>query len=100
MIKHHKLDERQFPDLLEIKEASAAHYFISRTSKGHANKDYMPVGKVEDLFNGKPSMLIDLCINLIKRGLNHQAKGIFLRNKLESLPQCAELAKDLSVFEY
>lgn len=43
----------------------------------------MPLHKIEDLFTHKRRMLIELAFSLLRRGLQNQAVGVYLRHNLE-----------------
>jgi hypothetical protein len=57
----------------------------------------MPLHKVEDLFTGLPNMLVMLTEALLKKKRFHEAKGVWLRHKLNQ--HAPHLKKSLE-FEY
>jgi hypothetical protein len=48
----------------------------------------MPLHKIEDLFTNNTRMLLELVQSLLRRGMNNQAVGVYLRHSLEE--QCPE----------
>ena len=51
----------------------------------------MPLHKIEDLFTDNHRMLIELAQSLLRRGLQNQAVGVYLRHNLEE--HCPESLK-------
>ena len=59
----------------------------------------MPLNKVEDLFEGKHRMLINLVESLLRKKSVHQAGGVWRRNKLEEHAS-EELVEQMKLYPY
>ena len=77
------MDPTDFPELIAISENNSARYFIMRAFKPANDPLFMHLYKVEEMFEGKPMMLESLIFDLLKKGQDQQAKGIWLRNEGE-----------------
>jgi hypothetical protein len=90
-VKDYKLNPEDFPELQAIISRNSSCYFIGRAFRTPSHADYMPLHKIEDLFTDNTRMLIELAQSLLKRGLQNQAVGVYLRHNLEE--HCPESLK-------
>jgi hypothetical protein len=67
-VNDYKLNLEDFPDLLVILDSISANYFISKAYKKANDPEYIPLWKVEDLFYGHKTMLVDLIKSMMKKG--------------------------------
>jgi hypothetical protein len=91
LLKDFNFKYEDFPKLKEIEENSSANYFIARAFLDPTDADHMTIYKVEELFSGNKKMLLELSRVLIARNKPHQAKGMWLRNKLHTHPKSKEI---------
>lgn len=52
-----------------ILETITANYFISKGYKKVNDPEYIPLWKVEQLFDGQKTMLVELVKSMMKKGL-------------------------------
>lgn len=83
LVKDYKLNPEDFPELQAIISRNSSSYFIGRAFRAPSHADYMPLHKIEDLFTNNSRMLLELVQSLLRRGLNNQAVGVYLRHSLE-----------------
>jgi hypothetical protein len=69
LVVQFKLDPYQFPELIKISEANSGNYFISRGFRAPTDSQYLPLYKVEELFEGKPTMLEDYIRILLRKNM-------------------------------
>jgi hypothetical protein len=100
-VKDYKLNPEDFPELSNLLDKSCGNHFIGRAFRHPSNADYLPLSKIEDLFNNKPRMLIQLVEELYKKGNNHhEAKGVWLRHNLwEYAPHELRVKMDQIVYD-
>ena len=80
LVVQYKLDPYQFPEMIRISEMNSGNYFISRGLRDPTDSQYFPLYKVEELFEGKTSMLEQYIKILLGKNMCNQAKGVYLRN--------------------
>lgn len=90
-VKDYKLNPEDFPELQAIISRNSSCYFIGRAFRQPSHADYMPLHKIEDLFTDNHRMLIELAQSLLRRGMQNQAVGVYLRHSLEE--HCPESLK-------
>lgn len=88
LVKDYKLNPEDFPELQAIISRNSSSYFIGRAFRAPSHADYMPLHKIEDLFTNNARMLLELVQSLLRRGMNNQAVGVYLRHSLEE--QCPD----------
>jgi len=77
LVKDYKLNPEDFPELQTIIARNSSFYFIGRAFRKPSHSDYLPLHKIEDLFDGNHRMLIELVQQLLKKGMTHQAIGVY-----------------------
>lgn len=77
MVKDFKLNPEDFPELQTIVTRNTSNFFISRSFRAPGHPDYLPLYKIEDLFEGNIRMLVDLVRQLLKKGMLNQAVGVY-----------------------
>jgi hypothetical protein len=101
LIDELKLNINDFPDILERIQKQTMRYHLRCYTNGEYGRDYKPLWKVEDIFEGFESMLIYLCEDLAFKKdekLKKYAKAIALRNNVyEHLRE--ETRKKLDAYE-
>lgn len=88
-----------FPELQSIIARNSSCYFISRAFRARNHSEFLPLHKIEDLFQGNTRMLVDLCQTLLKRNMDQEAKGVWLRNNL-ALNAPPDLEADIKRINY
>mmetsp|Transcript_11934 Transcript_11934/g.8327 ORF Transcript_11934/g.8327 Transcript_11934/m.8327 type:complete len:215 (+) Transcript_11934:1464-2108(+) len=81
LLKFYKLNQEDFPELKTLIERSSGSYYIYRFLKPRDDSDYLPLYKIEELFQGNKQMIILLINCLLDNGMHLYAKGIYLRNQ-------------------
>jgi len=85
LIKDFRLNPDDFPAVKERIMKNSMRFFLGRylyKKKSHA--DFMTLDRVEDLLSGFKQMLSYLVEDLIHKGKPMEAKGICLRNNIET----------------
>lgn len=99
LVVQYKLDPYQFPELIRISESNSCNYFISRGFRAPTDGQYLPLYKVEEMFEGHTTMLEDYIRILLRKNMCVAAKGVYLRN-LKDLTQNYELKAEMEDIEY
>lgn len=99
LVKDYKLSANDFPEMQGIQESNATNYYVSSIFRKPDNPAYMPLSKVEDLFEGKFRMLINLVESLLKKKNVHQAGGVWRRNNLKEHAS-KELVEQMELYPY
>ena len=85
LVKDFKMKIDDFPELKERIMKNSMRYYLGRNLYKKQNQtDFMSLDRVEDLLSGIKQMLSYLVEDLVHKGKMHEAKGIMLRNKVES----------------
>ena len=59
------------------------YYYLGQyLNKKEKHPDYRGLNRIEEFFYGLNDMLCIICLELMKNGRVHEAKGIYLRNNL------------------
>ena len=77
------LDPEEFPKLMEGKTINGVLFFLNQyLKKKPSDPEFKGLDRIEDLMKGCPEMLSFAVQFLMQAGKSHEAKGIYLRNKL------------------
>ena len=71
LVKDYKLNANDFPEMQGIQESNATNFYVSSIFRKSDHPAYMPLNKVEDLFEGKHRMLINLVESLLRKKSVH-----------------------------
>lgn len=85
LIKDFRMNIDDFPEVKERILKSSMRYFLGRNlykKKGHS--DFLTLDRIEDLLVGIKQMLGYLVEDLSHKGKKQEAKGIMIRNKVET----------------
>ena len=85
IVREFRLDLNDFPEVKERLMKASMRYYLSRfLHKKNGQDDYMSLDRIEDLFTGFKKMLSYLVEDLVHKGKMNEAKGIYLRHKLQA----------------
>lgn len=82
-IKEYRFDPEEFPQVKEFLAKRRMHNFLGDLYKQQHKQDFMTLDRVEDLLSGHKQMLAYLVEELLQRDKVMEAKGIYLRNRLQ-----------------
>lgn len=84
MISYFKFDINEYPDVKEKILKKTVRYYLGRyLYKKPMDPDYMTLSKIEDLLQGLILPLVYLVDDLVQKGKMNEAKGIYLRHRLQ-----------------
>ena len=100
LIKEFKMDINDYPELKERMMKSTMRYYLGRfLYKKNDNDDHISLDRIEDLFTGFKPMLSYLVEDLVYKKKLNEAKGVFLRHKLQDFVR-AEIKEELEDVVY
>lgn len=80
------MDINDFPSVKERLMKNSMRYYLGRfLYKKPGQEDYMSLDRIEDMLQGFKPMLAYLVEDLVFKGKMNEAKGVVIRNNLESV---------------
>lgn len=84
LIKQWGKDINDYPNVKERLMKSSMRYYLGRYLYNKPGQDdYLPLGRVEDMFMGFKPMLVYLVEDLVFKGKSNEAKGVVQRHGIE-----------------